>query len=90
MVQKYVILQIIENGGGGEVDGANGLVPLCFSLAFSIFQIKKELINSHFLAILEKRNFWNQWQSLINSPKKQAEQEAVKLIGPVSPRFYGF
>ena len=55
MVQKYVILQIIENGGGGEVDGANGLVPLCFSLAFSIFQIKKELINSHFLAILEKK-----------------------------------
>ena len=43
-------------------------VRLCFSLAFSIFQIKMEPINSHFLAILGRNGtFRNQWQSLINS-----------------------
>ena len=30
-------------------------VRLCFSFAFSIFQIKMEPINSHFLAILGKK-----------------------------------
>ena len=44
------------------------LVRLGVSLAFSIFQIKMEPINSHFLAILGKKGtFRNQWQSLINS-----------------------
>ena len=56
-------------------------VRLCFSLAFSIFQIKMEPINSHFLTILGKKGtFRNQWQSLINSLKVLKMLKVLKVL----------
>ena len=47
-----VLLQI---SGGGEVAATYGVHASLFLSCFSIFQIKMEPINSHFLAILGKK-----------------------------------